>query len=137
MPPISEPRTVDFGPGVGRRGCYLYNLPETESCFANLGVPSVSARFGTAPFFWNWAMWLTARLAPQGGVRLLLIPWSACTCRVFPVLLSAASTTSPLPARCGNGMQMCQLHHIILLSALAGQFGTPEVSPLQRPLSLP
>ena len=58
---------MDFGIGIGKRQCFLYNLPETESCFANLGVPSVSARFGTAPFFWNWAMWLTARLAPPGA----------------------------------------------------------------------
>ena len=72
MPPISEPRDVDFGVGIGKRQCYLYNLPETESCFTNLGVPSVSARFGTAPFFWNWAMWLTARLAPPGVLNTLI-----------------------------------------------------------------
>ena len=67
MPPITEPRTVDFGIGIGKRQCFLYNLPETESCHVNLRVPSVSARFGTAPFFWNWAMWLTARLSPKGA----------------------------------------------------------------------
>lgn len=51
--------------GVGRKGIYLYNLPETVSAYKYLGVPSVSARFGTDPFFWNWAMWLTARLLPR------------------------------------------------------------------------
>lgn len=25
----------------------------------------MSARFGTDPFFWNWAMWLVARLVPR------------------------------------------------------------------------
>jgi hypothetical protein len=69
VPPITEPRTVDFGVGIGKRQCFLYNLPETESCHVNLRVPSVSARFGTAPFFWNWAMWLTARLSPKGAAR--------------------------------------------------------------------
>jgi len=28
-------------------------------------VPGVSARFGTDPFIWNWAMWLVARLCPK------------------------------------------------------------------------
>ena len=28
-------------------------------------VPGVSARFGTDPFIWNWAMWLVARLVPR------------------------------------------------------------------------
>ena len=30
------------------------------------GVPSVSARFGTAPAPWNWGMVALARLAPKG-----------------------------------------------------------------------
>lgn len=51
--------------GLGRKGIYLYNLPETISAYKYLNVPSVSARFGTDPFFWNWAMWLTARLVPR------------------------------------------------------------------------
>ncbi len=51
--------------GVGRKGTYLYNLPESQSGHKYLGVPSVSARFGTDPFVWNWAMWLTARLVPR------------------------------------------------------------------------
>ena len=28
-------------------------------------VAGSSARFGTDPFFWNWAMWLVARLVPR------------------------------------------------------------------------
>jgi hypothetical protein len=31
MPPISGRRVVDFGLGLGRRTCYLYNLPEVFS----------------------------------------------------------------------------------------------------------
>lgn len=34
-----------------------------------LGVPGVSARFSTDPFFWNWAMWLIARLLPPARLR--------------------------------------------------------------------
>jgi len=64
-PPISERRTVDFGPGVRRRSVYLYQLPEVGSTHKYLGVPSVSARFGTDPEFWNWAMVLLARLVPK------------------------------------------------------------------------
>jgi hypothetical protein len=48
---------------------YLYNLPETESAYKHLGVPGVSARFGTDPFIWNWAMWLTARLVPRQALN--------------------------------------------------------------------
>jgi len=62
--PVSMPRVVDFGPGVGRKKVYLYNLPEVASCHRNLGVPSVSARFGTAPDLWNLGMSLTARVLP-------------------------------------------------------------------------
>ncbi|GFR50296.1 hypothetical protein Agub_g12486 [Astrephomene gubernaculifera] len=65
LPPVSERREVDFGPGIGRKGVYLYNLPEVVSAHKAMRVPSVSARFGTDPWFWNWAMWLTARLIPR------------------------------------------------------------------------
>ncbi|GLI71627.1 hypothetical protein VaNZ11_016899 [Volvox africanus] len=65
LPPISNRREVDFGPGIGRKGLYLYNLPEVVSGHKYLRVPDVSARFGTDPFIWNWAMWLTARLIPR------------------------------------------------------------------------
>jgi len=32
------------------------NLPQVRSAHQILRVPTVSARFGTAPFFWNWGM---------------------------------------------------------------------------------
>lgn len=68
-PPISNREVVDFGKGIGSRSAYLYNLPEVHSTHKCLGVPSVSARFSTAPEFWNWAMWLVARLAPKGFLQ--------------------------------------------------------------------
>ena len=40
------------------------NLPEVRSAREVLGVPTVSARFGTAPFFWNWAMEAMTSLLP-------------------------------------------------------------------------
>jgi len=40
------------------------NLPEVKSAHEILGVPSVSARFGTAPFFWNWGMEAMTKLFP-------------------------------------------------------------------------
>lgn len=69
LPPVSSPRVVDFGPGVGRKTVYLYNLPEVISCHRNLGVPSLSARFGTAPEVWNWGMVLAARLLPRNVLQ--------------------------------------------------------------------
>ncbi|KAK9827368.1 hypothetical protein WJX81_002139 [Elliptochloris bilobata] len=65
-PPVSGPRVVDFGRPLGRVTAWLYNLPEVASTHENLRVPSVSARFATAPVFWNWAMVAVARLAPKG-----------------------------------------------------------------------
>lgn len=41
------------------------NLPEVRSAHEILGVPSVSARFGTAPFFWNWGMEVMTKLLPS------------------------------------------------------------------------
>lgn len=64
-PPIIYPPFDPLPPGVGRKGVYLYNLPEVVSGHKYMRVPDVSARFGTDPFIWNWAMWLTARLVPR------------------------------------------------------------------------
>jgi hypothetical protein len=61
-----------FSPGLGRKGLYLYNLPEVASAYKYLRVPGVSARFGTDPFIWNWAMWLVARLCPPGFLKVRL-----------------------------------------------------------------
>ena len=47
--PVSQPLTVDFGKGLGRKTVWLYNLPEVESAFKYMKVPNVSARFGTDP----------------------------------------------------------------------------------------
>lgn len=54
--PWSARRTVDFGRGIGKRDCFLLNLPEVHSAHTVLKVPSVNARFGTAPGLWNLAM---------------------------------------------------------------------------------
>lgn len=38
LPPVSERRSVDFGPGIGKKGCFLYNLPEVKSGFEVLSL---------------------------------------------------------------------------------------------------
>lgn len=63
LEPITERRVVDFGKGIGEKPAWLYNLPEVYSTHKYLRVPSASARFGTDPAFWNWAMIAVARLA--------------------------------------------------------------------------
>lgn len=40
------------------------NLPEVRSAHEVLGIPTVSARFGTSPFFWNWGMEAMTKLLP-------------------------------------------------------------------------
>ncbi|URD77328.1 Saccharopine dehydrogenase [Musa troglodytarum] len=47
----------------------LRNLPEVRSTYEILGVPNVSARFGTAPFFWNWGMQAIANFVPMEILR--------------------------------------------------------------------
>uniref|UniRef100_A0A0E0R402 Saccharopine dehydrogenase NADP binding domain-containing protein n=1 Tax=Oryza rufipogon TaxID=4529 RepID=A0A0E0R402_ORYRU len=47
----------------------LENLPEVKSAYKVLGVPTVSARFGTAPFFWNWVMQAFANFLPVEFLR--------------------------------------------------------------------
>lgn len=64
LPAMSARREVDFGPGVGRKGAYLLNLPEVSSAVACLAARGASARFVTDPAPWNWGMWLLARVLP-------------------------------------------------------------------------
>lgn len=47
----------------------LYNLPEVISAKKYMGVEGVSARFGTDPFYWNWVMWLMARVFPRSKLN--------------------------------------------------------------------
>jgi hypothetical protein len=68
LPAMSARREVDFGPGVGRKGAYLLNLPEVGSAVACLGARGASARFCTDPAPWNWGMWLLARLLPASAL---------------------------------------------------------------------
>ncbi|XP_061362438.1 uncharacterized protein LOC133306173 isoform X2 [Gastrolobium bilobum] len=67
--PYSGMLNVDFGKGIGKRDVYLLNLPEVRSAHEILGVPTVSARFGTAPFFWNWGMEAMTKLLPSEFLR--------------------------------------------------------------------
>ncbi|KAI3968251.1 hypothetical protein MKX01_018554 [Papaver californicum] len=69
LKPYTGMLNVDFGKGIGKRNVYLLNLPEVRSTHENLGVPSVSARFGTAPFFWNWGMEAITSLVPGEMLR--------------------------------------------------------------------
>ncbi|KAK1278412.1 hypothetical protein QJS04_geneDACA003654 [Acorus gramineus] len=69
LKPYSGMLNIDFGKGIGKRDVYLLNLPEVRSAHEILGVPTVSARFGTAPFFWNWGMVAIANLFPVEFLR--------------------------------------------------------------------
>jgi hypothetical protein len=56
MPPISGRRVVDFGVGLGRRTCYLYNLPEVYSAneYMKVGMQSCLTTCPTRVGIWNW-----------------------------------------------------------------------------------
>lgn len=57
-----------FG-GVGRKSVALLHLPEVITAHKSLGIPSVSARFGTSPYIFNVLMWLMARLIPKSKLQ--------------------------------------------------------------------
>ncbi|GMI94629.1 hypothetical protein like AT1G50450 [Hibiscus trionum] len=69
LKPYTGMLNVDFGKGIGKRDVYLLNLPEVRSAHEVLEVPTVSARFGTAPFFWNWGMEAMTNLLPAEYLR--------------------------------------------------------------------
>ncbi|GAV65043.1 Saccharop_dh domain-containing protein [Cephalotus follicularis] len=69
LKPFSGMLNIDFGKGIGKRDVYLLNLPEVRSVHEVLGVPTVSARFGTAPFFWNWGMEAMTSIFPAETLR--------------------------------------------------------------------
>ncbi|PHU03203.1 hypothetical protein BC332_28454 [Capsicum chinense] len=69
LTPYSGMLNIDFGLGIGKKDVYLLNLPEVKSVHEVLGVPTVSARFGTDPFFWNWGMIAMRTLLPQEFLR--------------------------------------------------------------------
>lgn len=69
LKPYSGALSIDFGKGVRKKDVYLLNLPEVKSAYKVLGVPTVSARFGTAPFFWNWGMQAFANFLPVEFLR--------------------------------------------------------------------
>ncbi|KAA3458916.1 Saccharopine dehydrogenase isoform 2 [Gossypium australe] len=69
LKPFTGMLNVDFGKGIGKRDVYLLNLPEVRSAHEVLEVPTVSARFGTAPFVWNWGMEAMTNLLPAEFLR--------------------------------------------------------------------
>lgn len=69
LKPYSGMLNIDFGKGIRKKDVYLLNLPEVRSCHEILGVPTVSARFGTSPFFWNWGMEIMTNLLPPEYLR--------------------------------------------------------------------
>ncbi|XP_024528591.1 uncharacterized protein LOC112345637 [Selaginella moellendorffii] len=56
LKPYTDETKVDFGDGVGKRSVFCINLPEVTTAHEILNIPNVTAKFGTAPFFWNWLM---------------------------------------------------------------------------------
>ncbi|XP_022884108.1 uncharacterized protein LOC111400882 isoform X2 [Olea europaea var. sylvestris] len=69
LKPYSGMLNIDFGIGIGKKDVFLLNLPEVRSIHKVLEVPTVSARFGTSPFFWNWGMGAMTNLFPSEFLR--------------------------------------------------------------------
>ncbi|XP_073269549.1 uncharacterized protein [Primulina huaijiensis] len=69
LKPYSGMLNINFGLGIGKKDVFLLHLPEVRSIHEVLGVPTVSARFGTSPFFWNWGMVAMTNLLPPEFLR--------------------------------------------------------------------
>ncbi|KAF3327161.1 Saccharopine dehydrogenase NADP binding domain-containing protein [Carex littledalei] len=69
LEPYSGVLNINFSKGIGKKDVYLLNLPEVRSAHEILKVPTVSARFGSEPFFWNWGMQAFARILRKETVR--------------------------------------------------------------------
>ncbi|XP_075520138.1 uncharacterized protein LOC142553634 [Primulina tabacum] len=69
LKPYSGMLNINFGLGIGKKDVFLLHLPEVRSIHEVLGVPTVSARFGTSPFFWNWGMVAMTNLLPPESLR--------------------------------------------------------------------
>ncbi|QDZ20201.1 saccharopine dehydrogenase-like protein [Chloropicon primus] len=79
----SERNVVEFGQKLGKREVFNLNLPEVFTAHEVLGVPNVSAYFGTSPGVWNFMMGLMASFLPESlltsrafanGLAQLLMP---------------------------------------------------------------
>lgn len=73
LPAVSQRREVDFGPGVGRKGLWLYNLPEVASSHVNLKAraPRSLLSLSLARFIARTlARWLAAFLLSRRFRRL-------------------------------------------------------------------
>ena len=98
-PAFSEPLPADFGRFIGRKTVYLIDLPEVEAAAVDLRVPSVSARFATAPGVFNLGTVLLARLLPKSvlgdggfasgaaGVLAPVVAAADAAMRVLPVAI--------------------------------------------------
>ena len=64
----TDPRTVNFGRGIGNREVVRLSLIECESCHLS-GVQTVETFFGTAPPFWNTLFTVMAQVVPQSWLQ--------------------------------------------------------------------
>lgn len=65
VPPLKEFENAYFGDIVGERAIAPLNLLETASIHDYLGVGSTSAKFGTAPSYWNTLLGLFGSMVPK------------------------------------------------------------------------
>lgn len=81
-------------------------------------VPGVSARFGTDPFIWNWAMWLVARLCP----RQFLQDRSQVSCTALYHSLPSLHCHACMYCRCLFGTLLRFMHCLYVMTCALGLF---------------
>ncbi|KAK4419613.1 hypothetical protein Salat_2374200 [Sesamum alatum] len=122
--PYSSMHNIDFGEGVGKKDVFLLNLPEVESAHQVLGVPTVSGRFGTGPFFWNWTLSAITHLVPSNFLRNqriveMLVQFSYPLIRAVDVL-TGETMSIKVDLECSDGYNTTAIFSHEKLSEAAG-----------------
>ncbi|KAI3450018.1 hypothetical protein Pfo_006683 [Paulownia fortunei] len=122
--PYSNMLSIDFGEGIGKKEVFLLNLAEVESTHEVLRVPSVSARFGTAPFFWNWTISAIIRLLPAEFLRdknivQWLVPLSYPLIRIIDAI-SGETASIKVDLQCSDGSSSAAIFSHKRLSEATG-----------------
>ncbi|CAN6330472.1 unnamed protein product [Urochloa humidicola] len=131
LKPYSGVLNIDLGKGVGKKNVYLMNLPEVKSAFKFLNVPTVSARFGSDPFIWNWGMHTFANFLPTDILRdksnvLKLVEVIDPIVRIIDGI-SGESVSMRVDLECSNGQNILGLFTHRKLSISVGYAATAFV----------
>ncbi|KAL9169183.1 hypothetical protein ABFS82_04G063700 [Erythranthe guttata] len=122
--PYTDMLNTDFGEGIGKKEVFLLNVPEVASAHEVFGVPNISARFGTAPFFWNWTLSAMIKILPteilkNKNIVQMLVQLSYPMIRAVDVI-SGQNASIKVDLQCSDGYNSSAIFSHKRLSEAAG-----------------